>query len=110
MNDILIGILSIYFNKPYKIPSLNSISLNSSDLDKYLGIYSSTQLPLKITITKENSTLVAQATGQQSFPLEATGNDSFKFDRAGVVMEFNPEKKEFTLKQGGVNYLFTKDQ
>ena len=109
MNDILIGILSIYFNKKYTIPAFNTISLTSAELDKYLGIYSSEQLPLKITVTKENNTLIAQATGQQSFPLEPTGKDAFKFDRAGVVMEFNPEKKEFTLKQGGVNYLFTKD-
>lgn len=110
MNDILIGILSIYFNMPYKIPLLNNISVSSSDLDKYLGIYSSEKIPLKITVTKENSTLIAQASGQQSFPLEATEKDIFKFDRAGVVMEFNPEKKEFILKQGGVDYLFTKDQ
>ena len=110
MNDILIGILSIYFNKKYTIPPFNTVYLSSGDLDKYLGIYSSEQMPLKITVTKENSALIAQATGQQSFPLEAMGNNVFKFDRAGVVMEFNPEKKQFTLKQGGENYLFTKDQ
>lgn len=110
MNDILIGILSIYFNKPYKIPSFNTIALNPDDLEKYLGLYSSKQIPLKITVSKEGSTLLAQATGQGAFPLEPTGKDVFKFDRAGIVMEFNPEKKEFTLKQSGRSYLFTKEQ
>ncbi|MCX6239260.1 MAG: serine hydrolase [Bacteroidia bacterium] len=110
MNDILIGVLSIYFGRDYSIPTFNSLSLKSEDLDKYLGIYSSTQLPLKIAITKDDSKLIAQATGQSSFPLEATEKDKFKFDQAGVIIEFNPDKNELTLKQSGGVYLFTKDK
>jgi len=110
MNDILIGVLSIYFNKEYSIPAFNTVTLKTEELDKYLGVYSSTQLPLKITITKDNTALIAQATGQPSFPLEATEKDKFKFDMAGVVMEFKPDKNEMTLKQNGGVYLFTKDK
>jgi len=109
MNDILIGVLSIYFNKPYNLPAFNSISLESSDLDKYLGIYSCEDIPIKITVSKDKNTLIAQATGQQSFPLDPSAKDIFRFDRADVTMEFRPDKKEFTLKQGGGNYLFKKD-
>jgi len=111
MNDILIGVLSIYFDKPYSIPTFAppSVSLRTEDLDKYLGVYSSTQIPLKITITKNNTTLISQATGQSSFPLEATEKDKFKFDPAGIKVEFNPEKNEMTLKQGGETVLFTKE-
>jgi len=110
MNNILIGVLSIYFNKAYKIPEFTSIAVKPEEIAKYLGIYSSTQLPLKITITNNNGTLTAQATGQSSFPLEASGKDNFKFDQAGVVMEFNPAKNEMTLKQGGGVFLFTKEK
>lgn len=110
LNDILIGVLSICFNKEYSIPTFNTISLKTEDLDNYLGIYSSKQIPLKITITKDNATLIAQATGQSSFPLEATEKDKFKFDQAGVKMEFNTDKNELTMKQGGANFLFTKDK
>lgn len=110
MNNILIGILSIYFNKPYSIPALITISLKTEDLDKYLGVYSTTQIPLKITMTKDNTTLISQATGQSSFPLEATGKDKFEFDPAGIVMEFNPDKNEMTLKQGGQTVVFTKEK
>ena len=53
--------------------------------------------------------MLAQATGQPSFPLEATAVNVFKFDQAGVVMEFNADKKEMTLKQGGKDYLFKKE-
>jgi len=107
MNNILIGVLSIYFNKPYSIPTFN---LKTEDLDKYLGVYSSTQIPLKITITKNATTLIAQATGQQPFPLDATEKNKFKFDPAGILIEFNPDKNEMTLKQGGKNVLFAKEK
>jgi CubicO group peptidase (beta-lactamase class C family) len=111
MNDILIGVLCIYFNKPYFIPTFNAPPpLKTEDLDKYLGVYSSTQIPLKITITKNTTTLISQATGQSSIPLEATEKDKFKFDPAGIKMEFNPDKNEMTLKQGGETVLFTKEK
>jgi len=110
MNNILLGVLNIYFKKDYAIPTFNTISLKTEELDKYLGVYSSKQIALKITITKEDTALFAQATGQSSFPLEATEKDKFKFDQAGVKIEFNTDKNELTLKQGGGNYLFTKDK
>lgn len=110
LNDILIGVLSIYFKRDYSIPTFTSILMKTEELDKYLGVYSSTQLPLKITITKDNATLIAQATGQSSFPLEATERDKFKFDQAGVKMEFDTDKNEMTLKQNGGVFLFTKDK
>jgi CubicO group peptidase (beta-lactamase class C family) len=113
MNKILIGVLSIYYNKDYSIPKFISkpgIALKTEDLDKYLGEYSSTQIPLKITITKDKSTLFAQATGQSAFPLDAYDKDKFQFEQAGIEIEFNTDKKEFTLKQGGGNFLFTKDK
>jgi D-alanyl-D-alanine carboxypeptidase len=107
MNNILIGALSIYFNKPYSIPTFN---LKTEDLDKYLGVYSSTQIGLKITITKNAATLLAQATGQQAFPLDETEKDNFKFDPAGIIIAFNPDKNEMTLKQGGQNVVFIKEK
>lgn len=110
MNDIIIGALSIYFGEVYDIPEFTTIILKSEDLDKYLGVYSSTELPLKMIISKENNSLIAQATGQSSFPLEATAKDTFQFRQAGVVIEFTTEKNEFILKQGGGSYVFTKDK
>jgi len=99
---------SKYYKKDYSLPAFTKyIPVN---LDKYLGVYSSKQFPLKITITKSDSTLIAQATGQPSFPLKATEKDKFKYDQAGVIMEFNTDKNELTLKQAGRTFLFTKDK
>lgn len=52
---------------------------------------------------------MAQATGQPAFPLEATEKDKFKFDQAGVVIEFNPIEKTMVLKQGGGQFAFVKE-
>ncbi|MBC8769346.1 beta-lactamase family protein [Arenibacter sp. BSSL-BM3] len=108
-NDILIGVLSICFNKEYSFPTFNTITLKTEDLDKYLGVYSSKKMRLKITITKDNTSLIAQGSGQLSFPLEATEENKFKSDKVGAKMEFNPEKNELILEQAGGRFLFKKD-
>jgi len=110
LNDVLIAMLSIAFNQSYTIPDFKMPSLKTEDLDKYLGIYASGQLPLKITITKNGTQLVAHATGQPAFPLDATAVNEFKFNAAGVVLLFDPAKNQMTLKQGGGSFLFTKEK
>jgi CubicO group peptidase (beta-lactamase class C family) len=110
VNDIMLGVLKIYFNKPFQVPTFKTIITSSEQLDKYLGNYSSTQMPLKITITKNNTTLIAQATGQPTFALEAVEADKFTYSAAGVTMLFNPAKNEFTIQQGGNSFLYTKDK
>lgn len=110
LNDIAIILLSELYGKPYEIPSFSSsIVLTTAELDQYLGTYASKQMPLKITVSKQGTTLFAQATGQAAFPLDATGKDIFSFDTAGIVLEFNPAEKTMLLKQGGGQYQFVKE-
>ena len=108
-NQISIALLSDVYNKPYDIPTFKTFEVTSADLDKYLGVYSSKQIPLKITITKQGKTLIAQGTEQAATALEATEKDKFKFERAGAVFEFNPEDKSMILKQGGAIIYFSKE-
>ncbi|MGI8670878.1 MAG: serine hydrolase domain-containing protein [Aridibacter sp.] len=108
INDIMLNVSAIYLNKPFTVPIFETIKLKSEELDKYLGTYENTDLPLQITITKKVSSLFAQATGQSAFPLEATDKDKFKFDAAQVVIEFDTDKNQLTLKQGGQAFVFKK--
>ena len=108
-NQVSIALLSAVYNKPYDIPTFKTFQVAGADLDKYVGVYTSKQVPLKITITRNDSTLIAQATGQASFELEATEKDKFKFDQAGIVIEFNPTDKSMILKQGGGIFSFSKE-
>lgn len=96
-------------NTEFSIPDFSSYAYKGEDLDRYLGTYSSAEIPLKITVTKNGTSLLAQATGQSAFPLDAGPLHSFKFERAGIEMEFAPEQKEMVLKQNGAEYHFKRD-
>jgi D-alanyl-D-alanine carboxypeptidase len=102
--------LSIYFNRPFTLPVFaKPLAITSADLDKYLGVYASPGFPLKITVIKNGATLYGQATGQGPLKLETTQKDIFTHEPAGIVMEFAPEKNQFTLKQGGRVTVFTQE-
>lgn len=108
-NNISIAVLSAVYNKPYDIPEFLSFDVSPEAFDNYVGTYVSEQVPLKITITKNKLGLMAQATGQSAFPLEATAKDKFKFEQAGIEMEFNPDENTMLLKQGGTQFTFKKE-
>ncbi len=111
MNDILIGLLSCYFDKPYKIPDFKTISIPAEKLALYEGEFTSEQLPLVITINVEGDKLTAQATGQPSFPLAAISETEFRFDQAGIIFLFSKSTDGsiggFTLRQGA-DYIYKK--
>lgn len=108
-NDILIGVLSIYFNKPYQVPDFKVVAVPENILQSYVGTYASAAMPLKITVTLKGKNLFAQATGQGEFPLSARNETTFEFTQAGIVMTFDATKKEMILKQGGGSYNFKKE-
>lgn len=108
-NDISIAVLSAVFNKPYQIPVYTNYALTSEDLDKYLGVYATKQMPLKITVTKNKNTLIIQATGQQAFVVQATEKDKFTLDQVGAKFKFNPAEETMILFQGGGQIKFIKE-
>lgn len=102
--------LSIYFNKPFTFQEFKTIPLKPEILNKYLGVYSTKQTPFKITITKNNSTLIAQGTGQPQFVLEPVAQDRFIVNELGAISDFEPSKNRFVLEQGDSEIYFTKDK
>ena len=108
-NDISIAVLSAVYGKEYEIPTFEVRTLGPEELDLYVGFYTSDQIPLKITVSRNGSTLSAQASGQAAFPLEANGKHHFAFSPAGIVLTFDPAEKTMLLKQGGGSYRFKKE-
>lgn len=104
-NDIMIGILSIYYKMPYPFPVFTKI--DAAELAKFTGIYASKDLPMKITVSEKNGELIAQATGQSSFPLTYIKEKTFAFATAGIEMMFT--ENSFVLKQGGMKFNFEKE-
>lgn len=108
MNQLMIGVLSSYFEEEYEFPVFEEEEkLNESDIKNYIGVYSSSELPFDITINKKNGVLIAQATGQPSFTLKYVGEHQFTFDPAGLTMIFNPEKQEAKLIQHGKSLILS---
>ncbi|MVO10783.1 serine hydrolase [Flavobacterium sp. TP390] len=105
INDIMIGILSIYYKRPYPFPSFEKI--NQTLIDKYSGTYVSKDIPLKITIFEKEGELLAQATGQSSFPLTLKDEKTFIFAQAGIEIIFGENILE--LHQGGGKFNFIKE-
>jgi D-alanyl-D-alanine carboxypeptidase len=108
--NIVRGVVDIYYNKPFEIPALESIAVSPEVLDKYVGVYSSPEAPVKFTITRDGSTLFFQPPGAQSAaPLEATAEDKFQIEGA-AVFEFDAAKNQMTIKRrGGQERVLTKE-
>ncbi len=114
VGEIMSGIMDIYYNKPFQIPAFESIAISTEVLDKYVGVYSTPEAPVKFTITRQGATLYAQPPGAGSaVPLEATAQDKFKLDNgtaAGIVFEFDAAKNQMTIKRSGGQRVFTKEK
>ena len=107
--EMLLKFEEMKMMKQFETSEFKPAVVIAEDLDKYLGVYSSDQVPLKLTVTKISNQLIAQATGQRSFPLDATAEDKFEFRPAGVILEFNPTDKTVILKQGGKIFNFVRE-
>ena len=114
-------IATITIDPDHKMPDVNSSnnvwSADKSELEKeviltsYLGSFSSKQIPIKLIFTDENGVLIGTPQEGQGPPLsfESTGKDKFKSEQAGVELQFNESKNEFTINMRGQNFLFTRE-
>jgi hypothetical protein len=79
-------------------------------LDAYLGTFSSKQIPVKIIFSEEKGVLIAKSEGQPNLSFGPSGKDKFLANQAGLTIQFNENKSEFTLEVNGQSFLFTRDK
>lgn len=96
--DIMEGLLKICFNEKFEVPFSKRISLKTNDLDKYLGKYSSKQLPFEVSCSKEGTTLFLEAGGKK-FEAQLISENYFMHGESGTFFEFFPEKDELLIKE-----------
>jgi hypothetical protein len=78
--------------------------------DDHVGVYSSLEAPVKLTITRDGATLFFQPPGAESAaPLEAMAQDKFQIEGAAVI-EFDAAKNQMTIKRCGGERVFTKEK
>ncbi|MDD2960723.1 MAG: serine hydrolase [Muribaculaceae bacterium] len=109
LNDVSINALCAANNVNYEIPAFSATSLTTDILDSYCGTYSTPQLPIKMIISRKDNMLIAQGSGQPSFPLEALTNETFEFKVAGIKITFLPQEKSLSLLQGGASFILKKE-
>jgi len=109
MRSIVIGSLSIYYDKIYAIPDFKKATTKPGHLKKYTGVYASADIPVRIKITRYRQKLMAEPSGYSSYPLESAGFDKFKNDENSVAIEFEPQKNAMRLKRGDLSYYFIKE-
>lgn len=76
-------------------------------LESYVGNYKSEQIPLEIKAFIKDGKLNFQATGQGAFVPKPKSPTVFEHSQFGLVVEFQ-SATNFTLKQGGREFKFTK--
>lgn len=109
-NNILVGVLKIYFGDEYELPIYKpAIAVDKAELEQYVGVYSSSAIPMKMNIFIEDGVLYGQGTGQSEFPLEAYEKHKFKFEQANLSIEFRPETAELVIAQGGGELVMKKE-
>ena len=73
VENIVSGVIDIYYNKPFQIPAFESIAVSPEVLDKYVGVYSSPDAPVKLTITRDGATLFVQPGSAIRCPARSDG-------------------------------------
>lgn len=109
MLPLIISILEIYFENDPSLKHESSFQLTSNELDQYLGVYSSTTFPAKVTFTKKENVLYAQATGQPLFKLVAEKKNVFKYDSMGITFTFRDTKGLLSVFFQGNTHQFKKE-
>ncbi len=108
VNQISINMLKTAMNMDFTMPDFKEKTVDLALLKKYEGTYKAPGFPLDIKIFEEQGKLMAQATGQNAFPLEVVSDSEFKFDPAGIKMKFNPDKNTIDFNQGSMALVFAK--
>jgi CubicO group peptidase (beta-lactamase class C family) len=107
--DILDGILKICFNDAYAMPFSKPIVLKSSDLDKYVGEYSSSALPFKVVCKKDSDKLLLEAAGK-TMEAQPVSENYFMNLKTGSFFGFNPDKGELQIKETDNIYDLRRDK
>jgi D-alanyl-D-alanine carboxypeptidase len=110
VTNIMDGVFNIYFNQPFVIPGFEGVTISTEVLNSYTGVYSSTEFPVKVTITREGQVLFFQPNTQPAAPLEATATDIFKIESAGIVIKFDAGKKQLSMtRRNGPERILSKE-
>jgi D-alanyl-D-alanine carboxypeptidase len=94
--DIIEAVLKICFNEQFTLPFTKDSILQSEDLNKYIGKYSSDQIVVNCI---KNGTKLSLETRGKLFELEKISTNYFMNAMSGYFFEFFPDKGELLIKE-----------
>ncbi|HKZ64776.1 MAG TPA: serine hydrolase domain-containing protein [Chitinophagaceae bacterium] len=103
--DLIEGVLKICFNEPFTLPFSKEGSLESEELDKYIGKYSFDQIV--VNCTKDGTKLLLETKGKV-FEVEKISDNYFMNASSGYFFEFYPDKGELQIKEADNTYHLKK--
>jgi len=109
LNAITVTIVKSLFNTYFDIPDFRAYHPRSKELETYLGVYSSTSFPVKLTVTKSGKQLFVQAPGDAKMKMVATAKGEFKYEPAGIAIRFFTENGQLFIIQGGKTHVLTRE-
>ncbi|AZA85099.1 peptidase M1 [Chryseobacterium lactis] len=83
--------------------------LDKINVKDFAGTYGNKESKLKVIFAEKSGVLYGKAGGQQDFPLEYTGNNTFVFENANLTIVFSKDKKTITLTEGEREFKFNKE-
>jgi D-alanyl-D-alanine carboxypeptidase len=109
-NEFVRGVLDICRDKPFTIPTFDQFAVSTERLDQYVGEYTSPSVPMKFKVSREGAKLFAGPVGRPGAPFEATAENTFRIMGGVIVLEFDPMKKQMTMKRADRVRVFTKEK
>ena len=106
----MIAALSAQFDKEWTLPNFREIVISEELMKKYSGTYTSTQIPLQLTVENKGGKIAIQLTGQPQAVLETIAENKFELKAVRAVFMFDPDQDQVTLVQGPANIVFKKKQ
>lgn len=107
-NALDYGLMPIMFNaiaaikgEDLKMPSFNILVLSKAELNKYVGVYESNELPFNLVFKTDGKVLKGAPEGSDLKVLKATKKDEFVLESLGVTLNFNLESKTLLFMQPG---------
>lgn len=105
-NEIMLGVLSVYYKLPYRFPTFDTVEVAGNVLSKYEGNYTNASLPFIINVKLVDGQLRVHADEQGTFYITPTSDTEFIHEGSGVRMVF--DAKGFALVQNGSSTYFKK--
>lgn len=111
LNKMMEGVLSIYLNKPFQLPTFTTIQLEPSDLEKYIGSYSSKDVEFKVLFSKAGAQLVAQfSDDKRPLFLEYTAINTFYYDHYDLKFVFDYPSGNLKMITAKKTFLLDKER